>query len=73
MFTELLIFYGFFVAWFLFSISYFKVRSLWALTFAAVICGWAIEGSILPIMYYEMSLGRLWPAASWHVLVNVFL
>jgi hypothetical protein len=73
MFTELLLFYGFFVAWFLVAIAYFRVRSLWALAFAAVICGWAIEGSVLPIMYAEMPLGLLWPAASWHVLINVFL
>jgi len=73
MFTELLVFYGFFVAWFLLAISYFKVRSLWSLTFAAAICGWAIEGSILPIMYYEIPLGLLWPAASWHMIINIFL
>ena len=35
-------------------------------------CGWAIEG-ILPIMYAEMPSALLWPAASWHVLVNVFV
>jgi len=72
MLIEILLFYGFFVAWFLLAISYFRVRTLWSLTFAAAICGWAIEGSILPIMYYEMPLGLLWPAVSWHVLINVF-
>jgi hypothetical protein len=70
---ELVLYYGFFVLWFLTAIAFFRVRSLWALVFAAAICGWAIEGSVIPIMYFEMPGALLWPAASWHVLINVFL
>ncbi len=66
-----LLFYAFFVLWLLHAIAYFRVRSVWALLFAGAICGWAIEGSAIPIMYAEMPVALLWPAASWHVLVNV--
>jgi len=68
-----LLFYAFFVLWLLAAVVFFRVRSAWALAFAAAICGWAIEGSAIPIMYQEMPIALLWPAASWHVLVNVFV
>lgn len=68
-----LLFYGFFVLWLLAAVEFFRVRSAWALAFAAAICGWAIEGSAIPIMYQEMPIALLWPAASWHVLVDVFV
>jgi len=70
--TGVLLFYGLFTLWLLMPMSLFRVRSIWALFLAGVLCGWAIEG-ILPIMYYEMPQALLWPAASWHVLINVFL
>jgi energy-converting hydrogenase Eha subunit E len=68
-----LLFYAFFVLWLLAAVEFFRVRNAWALAFAAAICGWAIEGSAIPIMYQEMPIALLWPAASWHVLVNVFV
>ena len=49
-----LAFYAFFVLWLLHAVAFFRVRSVWALHFAAAICGWAIEGSAIPIMYAEM-------------------
>jgi hypothetical protein len=67
-----LLFYGLFTLWLLIPIHLFRVRSIWALFLAGALCGWAIEG-ILPIMYAEMPGALLWPAGSWHVLVNVIL
>jgi hypothetical protein len=58
--------------WLLIPIHFFKVRTIWALFLASALLGWAIEG-ILPIMYHELPLSILWPAATWHVFVNVFL
>lgn len=68
-----LLFYAFFALWLLVPISVFRVRSMPALVLAGAICGWAIEGSAIPIMYEELWGSLLWPAASWHVLVNVLL
>ena len=69
---SILLFYGVFTLWLLVPLHLFRVRSIWALFLAGVLCGWAIEG-ILPIMYAEMPSALLWPAASWHVLINVFV
>lgn len=66
-----LLFYAFFALWLLVPISVFRVRSMSALVLAGAICGWAIEGSAIPIMYEELWGSLLWPAASWHVVVNV--
>jgi hypothetical protein len=66
------LFYGVFTLWLLVPIHLFRVRSIWAIFLAGALCGWAIEG-ILPIMYTEMPSALLWPAASWHVLINVLL
>jgi len=70
---ELMLFYVFFVLWLLMAVAYFRVRTVWALTFAALVCGWAIEGSIVPIMYHEMPMALLFPAATWHVVMNVII
>lgn len=67
-----LLFYGLFSLWLLIPIHLFRVRSIWALFLAGALCGWAIEG-ILPIMYAEMPLALLWPAGSWHILIDVIL
>ncbi len=67
-----LLFYGLFTLWLLIPIHLFRVRSIQSLFLAGALCGWAIEG-ILPIMYAEMPGALLWPAGSWHVLINVIL
>lgn len=65
----LTLFYGFFFAvWLLLAISYFRVRSVAALLLAGIFFGWATEGTLIPLIYEE---GFLWPAISWHVLVDV--
>jgi len=67
-----LLFYVLFTLWLLIPVHLFRVRSIWSLFLAGALCGWAIEG-ILPIMYAEMPGALLWPAGSWHVLINVIL
>ena len=70
-FVIFILFYMLCSLWLLIPIYIFKVRSLWALFFSGALLGWAIEG-IMPIMYFELPQAILWPAGSWHILINVF-
>jgi hypothetical protein len=71
-FLVFILFYMLCTLWLLVPIYVFKVRSIWALFLAGALLGWAIEG-IMPIMYAELPMAVLWPAGSWHILVNVLL
>ena len=63
--------YALFALWLLIPIQVFKVRSIWALYLCACLCGWAIEGLIIPVLYTDLPFSILWPSLSWHVFVNI--
>jgi len=67
-YIELSLFYSLFSVWLLFPIFYFKIRSFWALYLVAGFFGIATEGIVIPLIYTE---SLIWPALSWHVLVDV--
>jgi hypothetical protein len=69
----LAMFYSLFVLWLLIPIDFFNVRSVWALFLSAALCGWAIEGMVIPVMYTDLPYSIFWPSVAWHGLVNVFL
>lgn len=69
-YLEFTLYYAFFAVWLLVPVFYFRVRSVWALYLAGGFFGIATEGLIIPLIYTE---SLIWPALSWHVLVDVIL
>jgi hypothetical protein len=69
--VQLAAWYALFALWLLIPIQLFRARSIWALYLCACLCGWAIEGLIIPVLYTDLPFSILWPSLSWHVIVNI--
>ncbi len=54
-------------------ISYFKIRSVWALFLAGALYGWLIEGVIVQTMYENFPLQISWTGLAWHALISVLI
>lgn len=70
---ELALWYSLFALWLLIPIVLFNVRSVWAFFLVACLCGWAIEGLVIPLLYAELPLSIVWPTMAWHAVVDVVL
>ncbi|PJF39576.1 MAG: hypothetical protein D6737_16005 [Chloroflexi bacterium] len=71
--VELSFWYSLFALWLLVPIALFNVRNRWAFFLAASVCGWAIEGLVIPVMYTDVPFSLVWPSLGWHVLVDIFI
>ena len=69
--VQLASWYAFFALWLLIPIQLFRARSIWAMYLCACLCGWAIEGLIIPVLYTDLPFSIFWPSLSWHVVVNI--
>lgn len=58
---------------FLAAITYFRVRTLWALVLAGALYGWAVEGIVAWQMYEALPFSISWTPLGWHVIVDVLV
>ena len=70
---EMCFYYGCWAFIFLAAISYFRIRSIWALFLAGAIFGWLTEGTVVPVLYESVPGTILWPSLGWHALVDVLM
>lgn len=56
---------------FLFIISFFKVRSIWALFISGALYGWMIEGVIVQTTYEDLPFSISFTGLAWHALITV--
>ncbi|MBD3193278.1 MAG: hypothetical protein GF308_21770 [Candidatus Heimdallarchaeota archaeon] len=56
---------------FLFIISFFQVRSIWALFISGALYGWMIEGVIVQTTYEELPFSISFTGLAWHALITV--
>jgi hypothetical protein len=61
------------LAWlFLAAVTYFRVRSIWALYLCGALFGWLAEGVLVQTMYDQLPLQLSWTGLGWHALLGVW-
>ena len=73
LFEMCFLYYGSWAFLFLAAISYFRVRSIWALFLAGAAFGWLTEGVVALVIYESVPGTVVWPSVGWHALVDVLL
>ena len=58
---------------FLWIISYFRIRSFWALFLAGAVFGWTIEGIIETTTYESLPLQISWTGLAWHASISAMV
>jgi len=58
---------------FLWIISYFRVRSFWALFLAGAVFGWTVEGVVVQTTYESLPLSISFTGLAWHALISVMV
>ncbi len=58
---------------FLWIISYFRVRSFWALFLAGAVFGWTTEGVVVWTTYDSFPLQISWTGLAWHASISVMV
>lgn len=58
---------------FLFIITKFQVRTIWALFLAGSVYGWLIEGVIVQTAYEDLPLSISFTGLAWHALISVII
>lgn len=56
---------------FLVAVTYFRVRTVWALFLAGALYGWLGEGVLVQTMYDLFPLNISWTGLAWHALISV--
>jgi hypothetical protein len=58
---------------FLWTVSAFRISSIWALFLAGALVGWLCEGVIVTTMYDNFPIQLSWTGLAWHSLITVLV